>query len=195
MIKMENVSAAVVTKLGEEIGRAFMAEEGCLAENFTLDEGIQYFRTLTELYYETGCLYTTSVNYEGFAAYWRKQNRPRITFMLKMIYRLLKRLPFSTLIRLIKSLKGWKDYEEKYKKERDYVSVSMVVVLKEYQGKGFMRKVLEDPFVLAESRNIPCILDTDSTLKAEKYIRYGMKVVSQKQMTGKNIMYTMEYRS
>ena len=46
----------------------------------------------------------------------------------------------------------------------------MVVVLREFQGKGYMRKILEQPFAEADTKDIPCILDTDTPLKSKKNI-------------------------
>ena len=70
----------------------------------------------------------------------------------------------------------------------------MVMVLKEYQGKGYMHKILEHPFQEARSQGIPCVLDTDTLLKVEKYKRCGMKKVGMKKLKSGQYLYTMEYR-
>ena len=67
-----------------------------------------------------------------------------------------------------------------FKREKNYIAVSMVVVLREFQGKGFMHRVLEQPFAEADKKDIPCVLDTDTSLKVKKYIRCGMKLVAEK---------------
>lgn len=56
----------------------------------------------------------------------------------------------------------------------------MVVVLREYQGKGYMKKILEHPFSEAAREGIPCVLDTDTELKVTKYTKCGMKNTAKK---------------
>ena len=70
----------------------------------------------------------------------------------------------------------------------------MVVVLKEFQGKGFMKKVLEQPFKEARTQGIPCVLDTDTKLKVTKYTKCGMKNTGKKRLKSGQYLYTMEYR-
>ncbi len=83
-------------------------------------------------------------------------------------------------------------YEKIYKNEPDYVVVSMVAVRKEYQGHGYLRVLLEEPFLKAKEQNILCVLDTDTELKVKKYISCGMKQVAKTPIKGCGYMYTME---
>ncbi len=64
------------------------------------------------------------------------------------------------------------------------------MVLREFQGKGIMHKVLELPFTEARVKNIPCVLDTDTPLKAKKYIKCGMKMCRKKRLKGGCSLYT-----
>ncbi len=92
----------------------------------------------------------------------------------------------------MRAIKGWRGYEGTYKKEKNYVAIFMLVVLREYQGKGHMRTLLSQPFALAKEKNIPCLLDTDAKIKGKKYEKCGMKIV--KQMSGEDItMYVLRY--
>lgn len=88
---------------------------------------------------------------------------------------------------------GGEQYAKIFKKEQNYIAVSMVVVLREFQGKGFMHRVLEQPFAEAEKKNIPCVLDTDTLLKVRKYICCGMKLYSEKKLKHGISLYTMAY--
>lgn len=69
----------------------------------------------------------------------------------------------------------------------------MVVVLREYQGKGYMHKILKQPFAEADTKNIPCILDTDTPLKVKKYTRCGMELCGEKKLKNGISLYTMAY--
>ena len=52
----------------------------------------------------------------------------------------------------------------------------MLVVRKEFQGQGYMRRMMDFAYTLAEERNIPVILDTDDMDKASRYVHLGMKL-------------------
>ncbi len=68
----------------------------------------------------------------------------------------------------------------------------MLVVLKEFQGQGHMRTLLSTPFALAKEKNIPCLLDTDAKIKADKYEKCGMKTI--KRMSDDDVtMYLMRF--
>ena len=110
---------------------------------------------------------------------------------LHMIKRLLCELPPKALIAMAQS--GDEQYAKIFKKEHDYIAVSMVVVLREYQGKGYMHKILEQPFAEADTKNIPCILDTDTPLKVKKYTRCGMELCGEKKLKNGISLYTMAY--
>lgn len=109
-----------------------------------------------------------------------------------MVGRMLREMSF----RSVRIVAGSSEelYAKVYKKEKDYVAVSMVVVLREYQGKGYMKRILEHPFSEAAREGIPCVLDTDTELKVAKYTKCGMKNTAKKQLKSGQYLYTMEYR-
>lgn len=57
-----------------------------------------------------------------------------------------------------------------------------------------MKKVLEHPFAEADQAGIPCVLDTDTKLKREKYTKCGMRNTGEKKLKSGQYLYTMEYR-
>ncbi len=189
---MQNIDGATLSEIGKSIGEAFMAEPGVLVQNFTHEDGIAYFSVITEICYDSGCLYSISEGHEGFVAYWTKKNKPSLKHQFSMLFKLLARVKVRALIGMLKALKGWKGYEETYKSEKDYVAIFMLVVPKPFQGQGHMRTLLSVPFALAKEKNIPCVLDTDAKIKAKKYEKCGMKII--KRSSGDNIaMYIMRY--
>lgn len=109
---------------------------------------------------------------------------------LHMAWRFLRELSFHSLKKLIPLMNN--PYEKIYQKEPDYVVVSMVAVRREFQGQGFLRALLEEPFRTARERSIPCVLDTDTELKMKKYIACGMKLSAETPLKGGGCMYTME---
>lgn len=191
MIKVENKSKKEIAGIGRRIGEAFAAEKAGIVTMLTREQTVKAFEIMTECFYRAGVLYATSEKGEGYLAYWSKRAKPSMSPALHMIKRFLCELPPKAWMAVAGS--GGDQYAKVFKKERDYVVVSMVAVLREFQGKGFMHKVLEQPFAEADSRNIPCVLDTDTPLKVKKYIRCGMELCSEKKIKQGISLYTMAY--
>lgn len=189
--KIENKSKEEIAKIGRKIGEAFAVEKGGIVTMLTREQAVKAFEIMIECYYRAGVLYTTSEKGEGYLAYWRKREKPAMGPVLRMIKRFLCELPPKAWIAVAES--GGEQYAKIFRKEPDYIVVSMVVVLREFQGKGFMHRVLEQPFAEAASKGIPCVLDTDTSLKVKKYIRCGMELCGEKKIKNGISLYTMVY--
>lgn len=78
--------------------------------------------------------------------------------------------------------------EQRLKKQKQpYVKVEMLIVTKEYQGQGYMRKLMTYAFKMAEKKNCPCILDTDAKGKCDRYIHLGMELEQTRTAAGAKI--------
>ena len=66
------------------------------------------------------------------------------------------------------------------KEKRKFLRVEMLVVRKEYQGQGYMRRMLEYAYRIAEDHRVPVILDTDDKNKAARYEHLGMRQENSK---------------
>lgn len=62
------------------------------------------------------------------------------------------------------------------REKRKFLRVEMLAVQKEYQGQGYMRRMMEYAYGIAESNHVPVILDTDDKDKAARYQHLGMKL-------------------
>lgn len=71
----------------------------------------------------------------------------------------------------------------------------MIVVMKEYQGQGYMRKVLEIAYEEGRKRHCPVVLDTDAVLKRDKYTHLGMKCMRERQVGDGSCFYDMVWES
>lgn len=192
MQKVSNMTKEELAHYGTLIGEAFAAEGDGIATTAPREDIIKAFEIMTEYFYNSGVLYTTSDNHEGFLAYWRKSTKIKLKPALHMVGIMLREMSF----RSVRIVAGSSEelYAKVYKKEKDYVAVSMVVILREYQGKGYMKKILEHPFSEAAREGIPCVLDTDTEFKVAKYTKCGMKNTAKKQLKSGQYLYTMEYR-
>ena len=191
MIHIENWSKEQVDYYGRLIGEAFAASPG-IAETVPKEDIIKAFIAITEGYYKMGTLYALSENYEGFLAYWDKKTKIPLKIMFRLFFRMLKTVRFRSLLKIAAS--SDEQYAKLFKDADDYIAVSMVVVLQQYQGQGYMKKLLTPAFREAEKRNCSCILDTDSPEKVVKYEHCGMKKVAEKQVSHGVTLYTMAYK-
>lgn len=191
MLKVENKSKEEIAGIGRKIGEAFAAEKAGIVTMLTDEQTVRAFEIMTDYFYRAGVLYSTSETGEGYLAYWEKKTKLAIYPALHMIKRFLCELPLKASLIVMQS--GGEQYAKIFKQEPNYIAVSMVVVLREFQGKGFMRRVLEQPFAEAEKKKIPCVLDTDTLLKVKKYSRCGMKLCGEKKCKHGVSLYTMAY--
>lgn len=60
------------------------------------------------------------------------------------------------------------------KEKRKFLRVEMLIVRKEYQRQGNMRRMMEYVYKIAETHQVPVILDTDDKDKAARYVHLGM---------------------
>ena len=191
MLQCRNLSQADLERIGAQVAEAFLAEEGCFSV-LPMEVAQRMFTIIVETCYETGHLYTTSPAQEGFCVYWTKEERPGLMPQLRMVVKMLKSLPLKTGKVLMDGQNHWKPTEKRYKKQADYVEVFLLVVRREYQGQGYFRQMLEEPFALAAARDTICVLDTDAKGKAEKYCHVGMHVVESRVQRSGIEMFALE---
>lgn len=193
MIKLEHLSDMQIKELGKRVGEAFYMENDGVVTLLAKDDVIKAFEIMTEYYYRAGVLYAISNDLEGLLAYWHKKDKMRLRPLFHMVIRMLRQMRFNSLVKLAKNSPNL--YEKIYKKEKDYVLVSMIVIFPQYQGKGYLRKILDTPFKEAKLSCIPCVLDTDTELKMKKYASCGMELKANIKLKSGVNFYAMEYRN
>ncbi len=197
MVLLTNLTDEEIAAIGKSIGEAFYDEGEGAFRQLKREDAVKALEIMTEFYYRLSVLYTTSPKQEGYIAYWQKSQSQKwggkmLRPSLHMIWRFLRELSFDGLKKMIPLLDN--PYEKIYQKEKDYVVISMAAVRKEFQGQGFLRVLLQDPFNIAQKQNIPCVLDTDTKLKVKKYTSCGMKVTAETSIKKTGTMYTLEKR-
>ena len=74
-------------------------------------------------------------------------------------------------------LRGGASLQDRMDKERKpYIFVGLVCVREQYQGQGYMRKVLDLAFAEGDRLGVPVILETDAKSKCDKYVHLGMEL-------------------
>ena len=145
---------------------------------------------------KSGWIYSVGDNREAYIAISYSDSHPPLHIMLSFPFRAMKAVgtrPLYALYQLLKN--GGPSLADRMKKSGDkFLSVEMLCVRKEYQGKGYMRKAMEDVFRLADEKRLPVVLETDETLKADKYRHLGMEQEGIRHLTPEIAFYEMIYR-
>ena len=62
------------------------------------------------------------------------------------------------------------------KEKKPYIFVGLVCVREQYQGQGYMRRVMDMAFAEGNRLHVPVILETDAKSKCDKYMHLGMEL-------------------
>ena len=113
--------------------------------------------------------------------------------MIKMMWRMARALGFKNFSDIIKKFQaGGASLEKTYRdSKRQFVQIELLAVKKEYQGKGFMRPLVETAFEVAKNGNLPVIVSTDAKIKKDKYEHIGMQHVNTRTLGEKSFMYDL----
>ncbi len=132
---------------------------------------------------ESGWIYSVGENNEAYVVISHSDSRPPLHIRLSFPFRAMKAVGVRSLYDLSQLLKNGESSlaDIMKKKGEKFLSVEMLCVRKEYQGKGYMRKAVEEILMLADAERLPVILETDETLKADKYRHLGMELESVRQ--------------
>lgn len=140
-----------------------------------------------------GCLFSTSDNHEAFVAYkFSKDKLPASAgfILLKTVFRTLG---FKGAVNMLSAIKkGGESYETTLKKQKKpYIFVGMLVVRKQYQRQGFMRKALDIAFDEGRKCGVPVLLETDAALKRDKYAHLGMTNIRTRKLNDSAFLFDL----
>ncbi len=144
------------------------------------DDMFVYMNAITMAAYKSGLLYTTSDKHEGYLML-SGDGVGSVGFVdgIKMIMAEKKALGGFTNMKAFISacFADGNTIETRMRKaKKKFIRIEMLVVRPEFQGQGFMRKMLDDVYELAEKNGVPVILDTDDKDKSARYEHLGMKL-------------------
>ena len=186
MIKLTGLNKEEVAAISKQIADAFYdykyneEDLGLVKYIKSRDDMFTYMNAITQAAYNSGLLYTTSDDHEGYLML-SGDGAGSVRFFdgIKMIMAEKKALGgFSNMKAFIKACfaEGNTIETRMRKAKRKFIRIEMLVVRPEFQGQGHMRNILEDVYKLAEKRRVPVILDTDDKDKAARYEHLGMKL-------------------
>lgn len=154
---------------------------------------VNYLVAMMKTADEYGGIYATSDKKEGIVILTDTTHPYPGIAMIKMMWRMMRALGFMNFCNIIKKFQaGGASLEKTYRdNKKQFVQIELLAVRKEYQGKGFMRPLVETAFEVAKKSKLPVIVSTDAKLKKDKYEHIGMKHVNTRMLGEKSFMYDL----
>lgn len=182
----------------EDIGHAFgyydYGEEHGLIDAFpSRDAAAAFIRGYVKMALKSGMLYTTGEKGEGYLAYRLPGQKVPLKAMMPLAKEFLGAMNLKELIHFFRIMsKNSPGLDRRFDKEKKpYIYVGLVCVREQYQGQGYMRKVMEQAFAEGNRLGIPVILDTDAKSKCDKYIHLGMEMAGTRQFGAYGTLYDL----
>lgn len=195
MVKITELSEKEIGEIGEAFADHVYADgEKGMGYLFGSRENVkEYISGYARAMIKGGFLYSTSEKHEAFVAYKYSREKMSASAGIEMLKAISGTLGLVGAVKMLKAMKsGGKSYEDIFKKtKKPYIFVGMLVVRKQYQGQGFMRKALEIAFEDGRKRNCPVLLETDAVLKRDKYVHLGMKNIQTRQIDEGSYLYDL----
>ncbi len=154
---------------------------------------VNYLVAMIKTANEYNGIYSTSDNKEGILILTDTTHPYPGTAMLKMLWRMARALGFRNFSGIIKKFQaGGASLEKTYRDgKKQFVQIELIAIKKEYQGRGFMRPLVETAFEVAKNNNLPVIVSTDAKLKKDKYAHIGMEHINTRTLGEKSFMYDL----
>ena len=184
--KMRDLADSELDTVSKRIADAFYdysysdEDEGLVKYIHTREDMYTYIGAIVRAAYRSGLLYTTSQRQEGYLIL-SGEGIGTIGFIdgMKMIFAEKKALGgFKRMKDFVSScFSGGGTIETRMRKaKRKFIRIEVLAVRPEYQQQGYMRKMMEGVYRLADRKKLPVILDTDDKNKCLRYQHLGMKL-------------------
>lgn len=167
-MRVEKLDEHIIADVGHAFGYYDYGAEHGLVDAFPSRDAVSAFICgYVRMALQSGMLYATSENGEGYIAY--KLPGEKISLraglcLARGFFRAMNPKAFLRFMRIM--AKGGEGLGRQLDKAgKPYVYVGMVCVREPYQGQGYMRKVLELAFAEGRRLGVPVILDTDARSK------------------------------
>lgn len=195
MKKVRSLSKEKIDEISALIGASFWdypyeSGEGGLKPFFPSKAAMtEYMKSFVIAGIESGTFYSTD-NGEGYILITdTKGNHPGFGSIIRMARRMKNALGgWGKLFSFLKQANSGCDKKPleilMKKQKKQYVKVEMLIVTEKYQGQGYMRKLMEFAYKIADKNVCPCILDTDAKGKCDRYVHLGMKLVQTRKAGG-----------
>ena len=194
MVKVTSITEAEIEKIGDAYANYHYPDNDKGMFIFDDKELLKrYIMGFARACFKAGILYTTSEKHEGYIAVTSPAQKISLGAGIGLVRELIKAIGFKNFKTFTKFCQtGGESIEAKMKKEkREFVSIELLVVTEEFQGKGYMRQLMDFAFETADKQGLPCIVDTDEGIKRDKYCHLGVHETVRRDFGGNRYSYGM----
>ena len=178
-MKVEALDESIIHDIGHAFGYYdYGTEHGLIDAYPSRDAVAEFICGYVRMALHGGILYATSENGEGYLAYKLSKQKLSPKALIPLAKGLLGSMSIKELFRFARIMsKGGSGLDKRLDKEKKpYIFVGMVCVREQYQGQGYMRKVMDMAFAEGNQLHVPVILETDAQSKCDKYMHLGMEL-------------------
>lgn len=138
-------------------------------------------------------LHSTGPRNEGFIAYKLPGQKIGWRTVKPLAGGMLRSLGLSGVLRLARAMKrSGPSLRDRFDKEKKpYLFVGLVCVREEFQGQGYLRRIMDLAFAEGDRLGVPVILDTDAKSKCEKYQHLGMELAGTRPFGEGGLLYDL----
>ena len=193
-MKITKWDAQAAEAIGHAFGYYDYGQETGMGVFYSSKEAVaNYIAGYVRMAFEGQMLYATSERGEGYIAYTLPGQKMNLKAGMAILKALFCNMSLKEMIRMGKVLsKGGRSLQDRMKKgKKDFIFVGMVCVREQYQGQGYMRKVLDMAFSEGNRLRVPVILETDAKSKCDKYMHLGMELEGVRDMGAYGKMYDL----
>lgn len=193
-MKVTTFDESIAHDIGHAFGYYDYGDEHGLADAFQNRDAVaEYIGGYVRMTFTGGMLYTTSERGEGYIAYKLPGQKLGLKAMLPLAKAFFGCMDFGSVVRFVKIMsKGGSGLDKKLDKEKTpYIFVGMVCVREQFQGQGYMRKVMDIAFSEGNRLKVPVILETDAKSKCDKYVHLGMEFAGERRFGDYGVLYDL----
>ncbi len=193
-MKVTTFDESIAHDIGHAFGYYDYGEEHGLVDAFPSRDAVaEYIGGYVRMTFAGGMLYTTSERGEGYIAYKLPGQKLGLKAMLPLAKAFFGCMDFGSVVRFVKIVsKGGSGLDKKLDKEKTpYIFVGMVCVREQFQGQGYMRKVMDIAFSEGNRLKVPVILETDAKSKCDKYVHLGMELAGERRFGDYGVLYDL----
>ena len=178
-MKVNELDEGAIRDIGHAFGYYDYGGEQGLASFFPSQEATSlYIQGYVRGMLRGVFLHSTGPRNEGFIAYKLPGQKIGWRTVKPLAGGMLRSLGLSGVLRLARAMKrGGPSLRDRFDKERKpYLFVGLVCVREEFQGQGYLRRVMDLAFTEGDRLGVPVILETDAVSKWDRYLHLGMEL-------------------
>ena len=185
-MKIKTLDERIVKDIGHAFGYYDYGRETGMTAAFSGQEATaEYICAYVCGMLRGGFLHATSERGEGYIAYKLPKEKMGFRTLWPIAKGMLRNSSLKRILRFGIAIKrGGVSLQERMDKEKKpYIFVGLACVREQYQGQGYMRRVMDIAFVEGDRLGVPVILETDAKSKCDKYVHLGMELAGTRDIS------------